>query len=91
VDAADLLGGTTGPSSDEGPEDEGWRTDGKPALTRANREPPWGIEPRTYALRASPVHDGGRRFVWFDAGLCTDSPGQVTVDDGARRLTDSVA
>jgi hypothetical protein len=39
-------------------------------VTRANVEPPIGIEPMTYALRASPVHDGGLWLVSFDAGLC---------------------
>jgi hypothetical protein len=61
-----------------------------PSKTRTNRhwpgqtisEPPRGIEPRTYALRASPVHDGGRRLVWCEAGPMPDSPGLVTVDDG---------
>jgi hypothetical protein len=35
----------------------------------ASGEPPWGIEPQTYALRGSPAHDGGRWLVSFDAGL----------------------
>jgi hypothetical protein len=33
-------------------------------------EPPIGIEPMTYALRASPVLDGGQRSMSFRAGFC---------------------
>ena len=35
-----------------------WRSEAQNwPLTSANREPPWGIEPQTYALRSAVGHD----------------------------------
>ena len=45
-------------------------------------EPPRGIEPRTYALRASPVDDGDRWLVSSNAGLSPTVGGLVTAGDG---------
>jgi hypothetical protein len=46
------------------PEAENWPP------TRPDGEPPWGIEPQTYALRASPVFDGGGWSVSSSAEVC---------------------
>jgi hypothetical protein len=52
-DAAQRLGGTKWARPEERPDDEGAALAGKSPLTRDNTlEPPWGIEPQTYALRA---------------------------------------
>jgi hypothetical protein len=78
-DAADRLGATAGASSDEGPEDEGGRTDGKPALTRANREPPWGSNRRSThyeRVQYEMVADDWSRPVLEPASLSTASDGQ---------------
>jgi hypothetical protein len=45
-------------------------------------EPPRGIEPRTYALRASPVFDGGGWSVSSSAEVCRAVYVWATAGDG---------
>jgi hypothetical protein len=49
-------------------------------------EPPWGIEPQTYALRDSAVADGCRRLVSFNAGSLPHCPWLVGAGYGWRRM-----
>jgi hypothetical protein len=55
------------------------------------REPPWGIEPQTYALRDSAVADGCRRLVSFNAGSLPHCPWLVGAGYGWRRMGEGIS